>query len=280
MLFKDPERFLELYSAVSGKTFAEGAAMREATLSDVLYINRKNDIAYEIGDCIVVFLEHQSTVNPNIALRMLFYAVDTYKSMIIRPESVYGSTKIWLRRPEFYVIYNGTVKIPENYIVRLSDVFEPRGDGKPHPLDLWVTIYNINIDGNPELLKKCVTLSQYEIFIERVRKYEETLSREEAMKRAIKECIREGVLSDFLTIHGAEVMNMLYAELDMAKLQEVWKGDGRLEGRAEGIGIGMARGMEKGMEIGMARGREEVFALLEKGFSIEEAKKMCYIGRR
>jgi hypothetical protein len=39
----------------------------------VLFFDFNNDISFEIDGKLVVLIEHQSTINPNMALRLLFY---------------------------------------------------------------------------------------------------------------------------------------------------------------------------------------------------------------
>jgi hypothetical protein len=57
---------------------------------------------------------------------------------------------------------------------------------------------------------------------------------------------------------------MLLTEWNMADALDV-----RYE---EGMATGEARGEARGVAIGEARGREEVFALLRQGYSIDEAE--------
>jgi len=82
-------------------------------------------------------------------------------------------------------------------------------------------------------------LAQYETFVELVREYEETYELGKAIEFAINECIKRGILAEFLKIHGAEVRNMLYAEIDEAKLRkydrEGYIEEGMEKGRIDGI---------------------------------------------
>jgi len=144
MIFKDKDRFRELYNAITGTNYGAETEMVETTLSDALYMKQKNDVSFLIDGRIVVFMEHQSTINRNIALRMLIYAGRTYERLF-DVEKIYGPQKITIPRPEFYVLYNGNAPAPEKQEVRLSELFERKGENYPFSLDLSVTIYNINI---------------------------------------------------------------------------------------------------------------------------------------
>ena len=65
---------------------------------------------------------------------------------------------------------------------------------------------NINFGHNQELMDKCQTLKEYSQYVDRVRKYAKRMQIEEAVERAVTECIREGILADFLSSQRAEVI--------------------------------------------------------------------------
>ncbi|MDR0525377.1 MAG: hypothetical protein LBG90_05845, partial [Spirochaetaceae bacterium] len=73
-LFSDERRILHLYSAITGRKYRENTPVVLKTLSDIFYRNLKNDLAFLLDDRLIIFFEHQSTENENIALRMFFYA--------------------------------------------------------------------------------------------------------------------------------------------------------------------------------------------------------------
>ena len=56
----------------------------------------------------------------------------------------------------------------------------------------------------------------------------------EAIDTAVRECIKEGVLTDQLTYLGSEVMGMFATEFDMDEAVKVWKEEAREEGLEEG----------------------------------------------
>ncbi len=53
--------------------------------------------------------EHQSTYNPNMPLRDLFYISSEYQKMVDW-KSLYTSTRLRIPTPNFIVFYNGTEK--------------------------------------------------------------------------------------------------------------------------------------------------------------------------
>ena len=222
-LFKDPPKFLEVCNYLMGADFGPDTPMEEVTLSSALYLIRKNDVAFLIDNRLIVFTEHQSTLSPNIALRLLIYAADTYK-MRFSAKRIHGSRQISLPRPCFFVFYNGTQKVLPVQTVRLSDMFAkwPCPENPPFSLDLELTVYDINTRNAPGILRSCKTLAQYEAFVELVREYQKkTRNLDRAAQLAIKDCIEQNILADFLTIHAKEIVDMLKTEITMEEFLEM-----------------------------------------------------------
>ena len=55
----------------------------------------------------------------------------------------------------------------------------------------------------------------------------------EAIDLAVRECIEENILRDFLEQHRREVCDMCLTEFDEKKYEDVLREDGREEGRSE-----------------------------------------------
>jgi len=265
-LFSDPDVLRELYSALEGVKLPPDIPVTINTLENVLFMDLYNDISFEIGGKLVVLIEHQSTINPNVALRLLMYIARVYEKMF-GGKSLYSGKRLFIPKPEFFVLYNGVEFFPDEKIIRLSDNFrnvELMGltEKNMSSLDLELRVININEGRNKEIAARSRELTEYSSFIAKVRSYgEEMGDREAAMKAAIKYCLEHGILSKFLEKHSREVFNMLITEWNTEEAKEVWY--------EEGLEKGLEEGMEKGREEGMERGREEIArnALL-KGLSI------------
>ena len=80
-------------------------------------------------------------------------------------------------------------------MLRLSDAFEKKVSSPE--LEVTVTMLNINLGKNRELMEKCKTLREYCMFVECIRKYAAQMDIEEAVERAVTECIRNDILTDF-----------------------------------------------------------------------------------
>lgn len=154
----------------------------------------KNDVSFLFNFQVNLY-EHQSTVNPNMPLRDLFYVSDLLQNYV-KDFDMYGRGVVKIPAPRFIVFYNGKEKQPERRVYRLSDAFSKKQE-EPE-LELLVTVLNVNEGNNARLLGKCKTLREYMLYNERVRNYARQMSIEEAAERAVTECIKEDILADFL----------------------------------------------------------------------------------
>ena len=93
----------------------------------------------------------------------------------------------------------------------MSDAYsEEMGDTG---LEVTVKMININQDSHHEILNKCPVLKEYSQFIEEIRIHQRN-KEHRPYRKAIQECIRKGILKDYLMRRGSEVENMLLAEYD------------------------------------------------------------------
>lgn len=90
---------------------------------------------------------------------------------------------------------------------------------------------------------------------------------EEAVERAITECIEEGILAEFLKKNRAEAKHMSIYEYDAEKHIRMERADARADGIAEGLAQGLAQGRLEGAEHILT---EQVKKKLSKNKSIEQ----------
>jgi hypothetical protein len=252
-LFGRPDVLRELYGALEGVELPPDVNIQINSLQNALFIGPVNDISFEVGDKLVVLVEHQSTINPNMALRLLIYVTKLYEKRI-KNRNLYGSKLVTLPRPEFFVLYNGTAPYPDEAVLRLSDSFESVSGlciGEKRSLELEVRVLNINVGRNEAMVRRSRTLGEYSVFIDQVRQYEkEAGGLEEALKGAIKYCREHDILREFLERHAGEVLNMLLEEYTVEDALVLMKEEGREEGRLEGREEGWEGGREeRGFEI-------------------------------
>ena len=248
---------IALFNAIHDEPLPEGTKIRKFRVDNTIYMNFQNDISFDAGGKVIVFGEHQSTVNENMPLRSLLYIGRAYERLV-PPRSRYKKKIVPLPTPEFYTFYNGKEKWEKEKELRLSDAYIVK-DGEPS-LELKVKVINIRPEEHHEILEKCQVLKEYSQFMEIVQNYQIS-GNEEPYKKAIKECIEKGILADYLMRKGSEVVNMLLDEYDYETDIEVQREEareqGRAEGREEGREQGRAEGREEGREQGRAEGREE-----------------------
>ena len=155
-----------------------------------------------------------------MALRYFIYGGRVYEKLIDNVE-LYNEERIIVPTPEFYVLYNGVGPFPETATYRLSDSFAIAPDGTA-PLELVVSAYNINPGYNDAIVRKDANLHGYVTFVAKARGFEQGgMTRSDAVRAAADECIREGILAEYLENNASEVINMLAQEWDWDKAMEI-----------------------------------------------------------
>lgn len=243
MLFKKPDNALSLYNALNGTSYKDIKKLQFNTLENAIYMNIKNDISFLIMNQINLY-EYQSTYTQNMPLRDLLYVSDILQEYV-KEKSLYSSRRINLPNPHFVVFYNGTEKKPEKLEYRLSDSFfiteeEPE-------LELKVTVLNINQGMNTDLKEKCKILKEYMIYVDKVRNYTKLMPLNNAVEKAVEECIKENVLKEFLSKQRAEVIKMSIYEYDEEKELRIIRADEREIGKE----IGRKEGEESARKLGI-----------------------------
>ena len=235
------KNLLSLYNALHDTNYEDETIIRKVKIDDVLYKNFKNDISCEVNGLVLVFGEHQSTINRNMPMRCLMYVGRAYEQLV-DSKARYRTTLVKIPTPEFYVFYNGKKEQPLEQELTLSDAFmNPAGENS---VELKVKVININSDKAHEILKKCGILREYSQFISTVRKYSDE---ESAIKKAILECIDRGILADYLKRKGSEVENMLIAEYSYEEDIQVKQQEARQEGILQGVQQGIQQGVQQGL---------------------------------
>ena len=248
MLYRNKVRLLSLFNAVNGTHYDNPDDLTITTLEGVLYLGMKNDVSCII-DMMMQLYEHQSTVNPNMPLRNLFYVSDLLQKYICEEGlDIYARKQIKIPTPKFVVFYNGDEEQPERKEIRLSKAFSAN-TGETN-MELVVLQININKGQNEELKAACKTLQEYAEFTERAREHRKEMELEDAIRTTIYECIRDGILKDFLLKNKAEVYHMCLYEFDVELHERVLREEEREEGRLEGIREGRLAGQQEGMQNG------------------------------
>ena len=230
MIFQEKQNLLQLYNALNGTNYTNESELDIVTLENAIYMNMKNDVAFLLADNLNLY-EHQSTYNPNMPLRDLFYICREYERLI-GLESLYRRKAIQIPNPRFVVFYNGTDWHEEYQILKLSDLYLQQEE-QPE-LELKVQMLNINIGYNKAIMDQCQTLSEYMQYVNKVRTYAETMPIQEAVEQAVKESIQQGILSDFLCRFRREAIQMSIFEYNEEETLRLIRQDERQEGLIAG----------------------------------------------
>lgn len=275
-LFGDDElvgkkNFLALYNALHGTNLKlEEINMERKLIPQSLIKSFNTDVTMEINGRLIVFVEHQSTINQNMPLRFLEYFVHILYG-IVPSKARYRKTLYQIPTPEFYVLYNGTEPMSEEAELKLSDAFLVSKNKVQCELKVKV----INIGGKTGLklpiVQNCDILKQYCQFMEMILTKEALLkpdsTKEEAiasLEDVIRECIKEGILSDYLTRKGTEVINMFIDEYDYDTDIAVQREEA------------MEEGIEKGLEQGVQQHAIEtaINMLKKKTYPVDEIAEL------
>ena len=235
--FNDSARLLSLCNAVLDTKYTNPDELNINTLEGIFFDKQKNDISCTIDNHFLILVEHQTTVNENMPFRCLSYVAELLNNLVKNKNKLYNKGLIKFPKPKFFVLYDGDKHEPLQRKMRLSDAF----DGDSEFLELVVSAFNINFDLPQPLLQKCPYLSDYSILVGKVKEgIRLGLSRRDAISRAVKFCLDNGIMGNYLIEHSEEVFNMLALEWNMNDALQARFEDGRNEER-EAVAIKLIR---------------------------------------
>ena len=133
-------------------------------------------------------------------------------------------------------------------------------------------------------MEHCQKLREYAQFVAEVRKrLDRGALLEEAADEAVSHCIREGVLSEFLIAHRAEVNEVILTEYDeqfhIASEKELSRKEGVELGRREGKEEGRREGIKVLIETlaEMGSPKSEIASKLQERFGLSSEEAETYI---
>lgn len=221
---------LSIYNAIRGSDYTNPDDIEITTIKNVIYMGMKNDVSFLLTD-IMNFFEHQSTFNPNIALRMFIYAGMVYSKYIEKNKNtinLYSSRIQRIPVPKCYCFYNGKKEIEDKVIIKLSDSFDK---GIEPDIDVTVMMYNINAGHNQELMEKCKPLYEYSWLEAQIRRYIDDMNYEtkDAVDTALEDMPDDYEIKPFLMANKAEVERMCLTQFNEAAYRECERAEIREE---------------------------------------------------
>jgi len=244
------QHFLSLYNALHGTDLqVETTKLERVNLEQVLYMDYYNDIAVLVNGQFILMIEHQSTINPNMPLRLLEYVSRIYGNLV-DSKSKFSHQLIPLAIPEFIVFYTGNKDIPPESYLYLSDAFKLNHDlNSETTLELVVKVCKIKGREQSPVVAHCSALQEYTQVLELIDEAK-AANKDTPLTWAIQEAVKRNIMKDYLERKGGEALSILMAEYDfdtaMAVKQEEAYASGLSIGREEGLSLGLERGLEQG----------------------------------
>ena len=268
IIFEDKKELLSLYNALTGKNYQNPDELEINTIDDVIYMHLKNDMSFILDDWQNLF-EQQSTFNPNQPLRGFFYFADLYKVKYFG-KKIYSTRLLKIPTPQYIVFYNGTTNMPDKKELRLSDAFQQPTE-QPD-IEVVAHMLNINYGHNKELMERCRKLKEYAQFIDIIRHYlkeNEHWSNEQAISKAIDDCIKNNILRDILQKERLRVMASILSEFDEVGYKEMI--------RQEAYEDAYEEAYEEGVEYGVKYGGVKTLIefVQDIGYSKEDATTLA-----
>ena len=241
------------------------------TIDDAIYMHLKNDMSFILDDWQNLF-EQQSTFNPNQPLRGFFYFADLYKVKYFG-KKIYSTRLLKIPTPQYIVFYNGTTSMPDRKELRLSDAFQQPTE-QPD-IEVVAHMLNINYGHNKELMERCQKLKEYAQFIDIIRHYlreNKQWSNEQAISKAIDDCIKNNILRDILQKERLRVMASILSEFDEVGYKEMIRQeayeDAYEDAYEEGVEYGVKTLIEFVQDIGYSK--EDATTLVKQRFHLSD----------
>ena len=267
IIFEDKKELLSLYNALTGKNYQNPDELEINTIDDVIYMHLKNDMSFILDDWQNLF-EQQSTFNPNQPLRGFFYFADLYKVKYFG-KKIYSTRLLKIPTPQYIVFYNGTTSMPDRKELRLSDAFQQPTE-QPD-IEVVAHMLNINYGHNKELMERCQKLKEYAQFIDIIRCYlreNKQWSNEQAISKAIDDCIKNNILRDILQKERLRVMASILSEFDEVGYKEMIQD--------EAIEDGEIRGSIK-LAYKLKLPKPEIIAILRHDYNLSDEEVNQYM---
>ena len=213
MVFREKEKLLSLCNALNNWDYDNPDDLKVVALENSIYMYVRNERVLVLLDYVNLY-DWQSDFIPNMFLRDLFYIAKELEPLL-EEDYKYSTTLINIPTPKFIVLHNGEGKWPECGVLKMSDSFKVPSNAPA--LEMKAAMLNINPGYNQELMENCQTLMEYAQYVTAVRRYAKKSSIEEAVPKAVDDCIEKGILEDLLPRNRAEVVAMSIIEYNEGK---------------------------------------------------------------
>ncbi len=215
--FKIKKYAADLYYDISGKQISSDEI--EYVDSENFVMNElRNDIAFMKSDnSLIVLLEHQSSTNYNMDIRLLSYYIKLIQSYINRTYKygLHTSQKIVIPKAECYVLYNGSAIMDDSDLYRTPFIINDR------EFNLNTKFININFDCLEQSIRERKdALGAYALLIKLYHEFNQSLAKEnlyddldvqteKAYEMAVKQCQTMGYNLEIFKREEFKTMTMM-----------------------------------------------------------------------
>lgn len=216
-LFSDKKYDLQIYQALhpDDKDATEDD-IDHVTIDNVITNQMYNDLGMTVRGMLLILLEAQSTWTVNIIIRILLYLAHTWQRYIEETkQNQYGSKKLAVPRPEFYVIYTGDRKDGPEWITLSEEFF----DGNADFLEVKVRVL-YGKEGQKDIISQYVDFTK--VYNSQVKLYGRT---EKAILETIRICRDRDILKEYLESREKEVISIMKSLFDQEKIMEQYIGE-------------------------------------------------------
>ena len=226
-LFSDVNYVFQLYTEMHPEdTEVTVDDITVKTLKYVMVNTLFNDLGFVVGNRYIELVEAQSTWNPNMTLRMLYYLAESYKRYLEETnQSEHSKTRVTIPQPELYLVYSGDKNVPEE--ISFAEEFF----GGNSAVDLKVKVIK---DVSEQIAGQYIGFCK--VFDEQRKIHKNSI---ECAKETIRICKEKGYIAEYLALHEKEVVTMLDELFNEEYLREQYDKaiatKERQEGRREGV---------------------------------------------
>jgi hypothetical protein len=236
LLFNDRARLLELYNALNGTSYTDNDGIAITPLQNTA--SNAGNLPVEFAkksfrrpsawtfvlqnseDNCAAVIQYQSKLNisRDLPLNILLQLTDIYYKVRCG-KGFKGDGNIRPSRTVFTVLCNKYGDSLDKRGLKYSQESYDKNTGiTTTGFEMTAKVYNINKGMNPDIEKRCPTLSGYAELVGRVRKdLKAGINRAEAVKGAVHYCKAKGILEDFFKEHVSEVESMPADEWDITE---------------------------------------------------------------
>lgn len=250
-LFGQRKYALQLYQAIHPEdTDVTEDDISDVTIDNILTDQQYNDLGMTVRGKLLVLLEAQATWTMNIIVRILLYLAFTWNRIIEEThQNRYGSKKLNLPKPEFYVVYTGNRKERPKWVHLSNEFLEGNTDF------LEMNVRMLYGDNKGDIIGQYVDFTS--VYQSQVNLYGRT---RKAILETIRICRDKDILKDYLTSREKEVIDIMMSLFDQEKALEQYLEQYGNDKREEGL-------LEGRLEGEMKKAKETAMKMKEKGYS-------------